>query len=114
MPTARLARGDIAFFEFPHTDPARPVESRRCLVLKVLDHYDDVIVCMLTARPVEGTPNSISIAPQDLLEGEFHMPTSARFDRLATLSNDSHSGKKARLHPKRVAAITQALSALLG
>jgi mRNA interferase MazF len=73
--------GQVVVVPFPFSDLAGS-QSRPVLVLVNLGKYNDLIVCMITAKPSDF---AIEITEADFLEGKLSRPTSyVRPDRLFT------------------------------
>ena len=76
-----FVRGQVVVLPFPFSN-LKTQRSRPVLVLANLGSYNDLIVCMITARPSE---LSIEITDVDFLQGQLTAPTSyVRPDRLFT------------------------------
>ena len=102
-----FVRGQVVVLPFPFSN----LETKRwrpVLVLANLSSYNDLIVCMITAKPSDC---SIEITESDFVQGKLNLPRSyVRPDRLFTAASTSVERQVGKLTSSKVKEILNEVS----
>ena|ERR1051325_7850738 len=77
-----FVRGQVVVLPFPFSNLTHTQRRRPALVLANVGSYNDLVLCMITAKPSD---SSVEITDSDFVEGKLNHPVSyVRPDRLFT------------------------------
>lgn len=111
-----FVRGQVVVLPFPRSDLSG--NQRRPVLVLACGGYNDLIVCMITARRLDipvGRDYSVEITDSDFVEGKLSQSVSyVRPDRLFTAEPTLVHRIVGSLHPSKMKEILDQVSIIFG